>query len=219
MLIGEGEEEGGVFVEGWFDRNPGRAAPLSEIRFSDGSVLSAEEIEAMNIDRSVVLGTSRDDTLGAWEAGEGNRTFIGGKGNDELKGGYGDDVYVWNRGDGDDVVYDPYGRNVIRFGGGIFPGNIQVRQDGETLVLYANVPGGGSVSIRDWFTQNEGMRFGEIRFEDGTVWDYDRVREKLLVAGGASEEDDLLLGTPGDDILDALGGNYQIGRASCRERV
>ena len=72
VLIGEGEEEGGVFVGGWFDRNPGRAAPLSEIRFADGSVLSAEEIEAMNIDRSVVLGTSRDDTLGAWEAGEGN---------------------------------------------------------------------------------------------------------------------------------------------------
>ena len=52
---------------------------MKEIRFSDGSVLTAEQIEAMNVDRSIVLGTSRDDSLGFWEVGEGNRTFIGGK--------------------------------------------------------------------------------------------------------------------------------------------
>jgi len=45
--------------------------------------------------------------------GLGDDTLIGGEGNDYLEGGRGHDVYVWNTGDGFDVVRDIDGRGTV----------------------------------------------------------------------------------------------------------
>ena len=55
------------------------------------------------------------------EAGAGDDTLAGGHGDDRLHGGEGDDVYVWNRGDGYDRIFDDQGANVLKLGEKIRP--------------------------------------------------------------------------------------------------
>ena len=48
--------------------------------------------------------------------GEGNDILIGGGGADTLYGGTGSDIYIFNRGDGGDMVYDTKAdNNIFRF--------------------------------------------------------------------------------------------------------
>jgi len=48
-----------------------------------------------------LLGGAGNDTL---SGGAGNDVLTGGLGNDTLKGGLGDDIYIFNRGDGKDII-------------------------------------------------------------------------------------------------------------------
>ncbi|UOD27301.1 hypothetical protein INH39_17345 [Massilia violaceinigra] len=68
-----------------------------------------------------VYGLGDNDLLygGRW-----NDTLVGGAGNDTLFGGAANNVYVINRGDGDDVIHGFSSGNVIRFGEGITQADI-----------------------------------------------------------------------------------------------
>ncbi|MFC1537140.1 calcium-binding protein, partial [Pseudomonadota bacterium] len=61
------------------------------------------------------------------DGGEGNDTLVGGTGNDTIDGGIGSDTYIYNNGDGADVITDAQGLNHIRANGsnlgGLFDGN------------------------------------------------------------------------------------------------
>jgi Ca2+-binding RTX toxin-like protein len=56
-----------------------------------------------NSGSNVLTGLGGDDLL---DGKGGADTLIGGAGNDTLKGGAGNDTYIFNRGDGSDVIYD-----------------------------------------------------------------------------------------------------------------
>lgn len=51
--------------------------------------------------KTILGGNGSDKLYGT----DGNDTFTGGKGNDSLWGGGGDDTFIYNRGDGKDVIY------------------------------------------------------------------------------------------------------------------
>ena len=65
-------------------------------------------------------GGLRSDTLYGDDGADniygqkGNDTLVGGIGNDRLEGGSGDDTYVFNPGDGQDIVYDFNGNDRIK---------------------------------------------------------------------------------------------------------
>ncbi|NHN37434.1 hypothetical protein G8764_09040 [Pseudomaricurvus alcaniphilus] len=50
-------------------------------------------------------------------AGGGNDTLTGNGGDDYLEGGFGNDTYIYNSGDGMDVIYDIGGANTVRVNG------------------------------------------------------------------------------------------------------
>lgn len=129
----------------------------------------------------VIYGLGGNDTLMGNNRAD---TLIGGPGNDWLIGNtarldqdgnptttiYADssiDVYVYNTGDGNDVIYAGYSsasdnRDLLKFGPGITSTDITVTQSGNNVVL--TLPDGGSVTVYSWF-ENANYRLGTIQFD------------------------------------------------------
>jgi VCBS repeat-containing protein len=118
--------------------------------FADGSSLSYRELlrETFVVQgdetSNSLAGTNVGDRLYGYEADDtlnaagGDDVLTGGPGNDALYGGAGCDAYVFNRGDGIDVIEDTAdagGGNIIAFGDGIAADDLGFRMDGNTLVI------------------------------------------------------------------------------------
>ncbi len=187
------------------------------------------EIDAGDGDDSITTSGGADQIF----AGPGNDTINSGAGDDYLSGGIGSDTYVFNRGWGSDNIEESPSaadRNVIRFGEGIRPSDLQISRD-----LY-------SLTIRDKESTNkicvyaEGEStqplwskdlISEIRFASGEVWS--GLTDKDFAFDGwldwkhtnftGSRKDDkiraswlgsILHGDEGEDYLCGSDGNDQL---------
>ena len=206
---------------------------LEEIAFADGTVWSKSELAAQAITQAqstgddtiigskggdLIEGQAGADTLWSWE---GSDTLIGGAGNDLLEGHMHGDTYVYNLGDGHDVIYErsysTYGSNelndVLAFGAGITPDGVTILQsasDADDLLL-SFVGQEGSILL------NEHLRGGQyglerIEFDDGTVWTRADLASRLVVGSGSddtlsgSADSDHIRGGAGADVLAGLAG-------------
>ncbi len=137
-------------------------------------------------------GNAADNTV---RGNVGSNVLAGGQGRDWLSGGAGDDVYVFNRGDGADTVSntdvlrdtaDPLVRqavDTIRFGDGIGVADLQVRRQGDNLLLklkgtdeyvfVANHYGAAVQNSNE--TRVYDHKIDRIEFADGTAWDQARI--------------------------------------------
>gem|GEM_PF-250245 len=150
-------------------------------------------------------GGAGNDTL---SGGTGDDVLIGGFGRDRLTGGAGSDTYVFNIGDGDDLIdnYDlSAGRvDVLQFGAGIVPGSVIARRSGEDLVLTFE-GSGDRVTVASYFINGvSGYQIDEIRFADETVWDVATIKALVLAP---TDGDDVIKGYAGDDVLSGGLGN------------
>jgi len=75
----------------------------------------------------LIIGSQGNDVL---FGGTGNDAVAGGQGNDTAFLGDGNDVFVWNPGDGNDVIQGENGVDTLRFFGSGVAENIQVSTDG-----------------------------------------------------------------------------------------
>jgi len=179
----------------------------------------------------VMYGFEGDDNLLGWSNSD---TLYGGTGNDTLNGRMGSDTYIYEAGDGHDVIneYDIQQSSIdaLQFGTGIFPDNVSVKISGYDLVLTIGEPA-GSVLVENFFL-NTSSQIEKVTFTDGTEWGvadlYDMARHQVgtdgndtlvgsnylhdILQGGAGNDslsgnmgDDTLYGEAGNDTL--LGGN------------
>ncbi|WP_317279149.1 calcium-binding protein, partial [Kordiimonas aquimaris] len=81
--------------------------------FSQTTFIGIEKIVGTDTFRSdTIIGTAGDDIIEGrggndnLSGGDGNDTLVGGAGNDQLTGGSGNDTFVFESGDGDDVITD-----------------------------------------------------------------------------------------------------------------
>jgi Ca2+-binding RTX toxin-like protein len=118
-------------------------------------------------------GGSGDDII---VSQEGNDKLIGGNGNDNLYGGLGSDTYVYNKGNGNDLIYDDYkqrvetntygtitvdykakdaGNDTLKFGSGITQQNLTFKQYYYDLLVYVKNESGDDsrIIIKDWFKE------------------------------------------------------------------
>ena len=161
----------------------------------------------------VLDGGVGDDIL---DSGSGNDSISGGAGADMLKGGDGNDVYAFNLGDGDDIVLDDSGRNLVRFGNGLSGDAMTVSQsvadDGRRYVDL-DFGGGDRLSL----CNADLGSISELHFADGTVLSQADLMARLPgVISQGSEGDDRLYGSDGADILLGRAGNdslYGLGGA------
>lgn len=170
-----------------------------------------------NTGNDSLYGAAGDDTL---TGGAGNDVLDGGSGFDNLSGDAGNDTYLFNRGYGEDRIYDYSGADVVVFGQGIQRGDVTFQQTywGELKIC---ISGGDDVlTISNYFSQDGTDETGsstssirEFRFADGTVVSRTEVRQIVLqgtegndyLGGGVGA--DSLNGFGGDDVLNGFGGN------------
>lgn len=185
---------------------------IEEFHFASGEVWSLDDVRA-----KLVTGTDGDDVLRGFDTAD---TLYGGLGNDRLEGSSNSDTYIFNLGDGQDVIYDfqsspaASGPDIISFGAGISASDLTLTRtgfQGRDMLIAIN---GSSDSIRV-----EDMLFStyreveEFHFADGMVWTLADIWGALL---GATDGNDNIIGTgnadflsgaAGDDTLTGKGGN------------
>ena len=153
--------------------------------------------------------------------GEPVHTLRGGKGDDTLYGSPENDVYLFDLGDGHDIIINrkrdqaytntAASYDIIRFGAGIAPKDLQlIRRDDDLILRHRN--GSDSITVRDHYLNWIGVRplfqINEIQFADGTVLDAQQIEQQAGRYG--TEQNDQLIGEQGNDTIYAGSGDDQI---------
>lgn len=138
-----------------------------------------------------------DDTI---NGGEGDDFLEGGVGNDVLNGGEGSDTYIYNLGDGIDIIQQDDLQSgvtdILQLGSGILPNNVVVTNNQGSLIIRFGSDS-GQITIGGWYL-DERYQIDQVKFEDGTVWN-----AVLLSSAGI-----VALGTSGDDYLHLVGDSH-----------
>ena len=105
-----------IIIKGQF-ASYAEITPIKLFKFSDGSTFDPRkydygfEIKGTEAGETLygdslpekIYGLGGNDKL---YGNKGNDQLIGGPGNDSLRGGYGNDTYIFNRGEGQDQIYE-----------------------------------------------------------------------------------------------------------------
>ncbi len=195
---------------------------IEQFKFSDGTVLSMQEMLALAPPPRTLDPHELDNVF------EGTPTadkLFGAEGDDVIRGGAGSDVYLFNLGDGVDTIEDSAGTgdaNVIRFGEGIAPSDlniiwtadgltIEVGTAGDAMVLVNSDAAGGDPSqvIEYLIFKSSDADTGEfdtfgVPLADLLAPPPDDVPGEPVVGTGGY---DTLFGTAGNDTIEGLAGN------------
>lgn len=173
-----------------------------------------------------IYGRAGNDTLRGdggndrLEGGDGNDLIEGGIGNDSLNGDAGSDTYLYQLGDGYDVIkdYDPSSSAIdtIQLGTGITTADVSIVRDSTSMALV--IKGTEGVLRLEGQVGVAGQKIEQVQFNDGTVWTAEDLLAMstvgLLPVFGSSNADnmtgtdlaDYLLGLDGGDTLNGMGG-------------
>ncbi|XPV69494.1 MAG: calcium-binding protein [Halarcobacter sp.] len=173
-----------------------------------------DEIRTGKGDDVLYGGLGNDNLI----ASGGNDILEGGKHSDNLEGGNGNDTYIFNRGDGSDIIYDNYistwlklqvnaGNDTLKFGEGISSTDliakivdsdliIGIKKDEKTFEELTD-----KITIKDWTNSNN--RVENLRLYDGSVVRFDSILQATV------NDDYLVFGDEGVSI-DGLAGNDEI---------
>ncbi|MFV0665969.1 carbohydrate-binding domain-containing protein [Denitromonas sp.] len=140
----------------------------------------------------------------------GNDVLSGGRGDDLVYGGKGSDVYLFDRGDGDDTIGDVLDAagsdiDVLRLGAGIHPEDVSFYRGytpfGGPPVddLIIHISGGtDQITLNDFFgSGKESIERIEFDGGNGAIWG----RAEILSAGVDAGAVDTQTGTSGDDVF------------------
>jgi Ca2+-binding RTX toxin-like protein len=194
-----GDEQ--VRVSGHFN-NTGNE--VENILFSDGSTL------ALTGDLTF-KGTSGNNLIRGQSNITANDTFIGLEGDDTLYGYDGDDTYYWNLGDGNDVIEDTAGMDLLVLGAGITVDDLRLENSlGGDLRLHI---GSEYITVRNQFDAT-GYEVETILFDDDSTFN---LTGDLTFTGSSSNDfvyaqenvtaDDTLIGLEGNDYLYGYDGD------------
>ncbi len=178
---------------------------VEEFHFSDSTVVLAD---AWTADVMANQATSGDDTIYGFSWKE---TLAGGAGNDRLEGRGDGDTYIFNLGDGQDVIFDFVevitwdDPDKVDFGAGITTSNITVTQTGDDLVIDMNGTS-DQLTVEDYF-KDDYHKIEEFHFDDGTIWDAADISNALTGGGSGSGPTVTVAGTTGNDTLNGTGGD------------
>ena len=93
-------------------------------------------------------------------------TFEGGAGNDQIHGSTGNDTYLFNVGDGEDIVTDLGGNDVLSFGPGVSEDQLlfeRTRNDLKITITGTH----DSVTVKNWYRRSGSGRIERIEMAGG----------------------------------------------------
>jgi Ca2+-binding RTX toxin-like protein len=157
-----------------------------------------------NLELGGVVGTG-NALANRIDANGQDNTITGGQGNDTVKGGGGNDTYIFNRGDGQDLVLnddylsatEPYQAwavttDTLRFGTGIAETDIVATRSGDDLVVQirgttdqVTVAGHFSVPVTNdlgYVVVQQDRAIDQIAFSSGAVWNKARIQAAVDAA-------------------------------------
>ncbi len=159
--------------------------------------------------RNTIVGNQLDNVL---TGGAGDDTLAGNEGDDELSGGDGSDGYVYENGDGNDVIIDAPGstdQDVIVLAGNYMPSDVRFFRDPTQFNdLILRFAGGGSITVRDHFN---GSAIDSIEFLTGEIWTAAEVQE--LAAAAIETSNDVPDALP-DSYIYAGSGSFTVNRTA-----
>jgi len=157
--------------------------------FSDGTILSGSEFEALLFtpeDDNVTFVDDQDRMLNGNEgddsihAGSGNDIIDGAGGDDTLNGGFGDDIYLFGRGSGHDTITDNgigewwqtrSGNDTVFFKEGISRDDLWVKEEGNDLLIAIKEEGKSFEELSDTLriigALDENNPFESVVFSNG----------------------------------------------------
>ena len=182
--------------------------------FDDGSSMTKADVQV-----ELLRATTGDDHLVGFYTDD---MLDGGAGDDLLEGGRGGDTYVYDRGDGDDVIADYVnywgsGGDTLQFGANIAPADVIVRRsttDPDNMVL-SLTDGSGSVTLTHQIAGGREWTLDAVTFADGTIWSAADLQDLLQLVPATSGDDDIvgtlradqIAGEAGDDTLHGETGD------------
>jgi len=224
----------GVLGPQWFDR-------VEWFAFADNSAYSWQDVEAM-----VTTGSSGNDRLRGDILAD---RMVGGRGDDLLSGGGGGDTYVFNAGDGHDTVFDDNKTligdgfltadqtiDTVQLGEGIDPEDVIFSRNGSSITLtFGNSGDAITLQGQDDYIQTgvfgaiPTSRIEQVKFQDGTVWTWQDINQKMIAAQTTAGNDvtegftlaDRFEKSAGDDILRGgeSGDTYVFGVGAGHDRI
>jgi Ca2+-binding RTX toxin-like protein len=170
-------------------------------------VIDASALRAGQVGLTINGGAGNDTIIGS----QGNDRVVGGTGNDAALLGAGDDVFVWNPGDGSDIVEGQAGNDTLVFNGANIAENIDLSANGGRVRLTRDV-GAITMDVNDTETIDLNALGGTdtITVNDLTGTDVSKVNIDLgQSAGGPDGQADtvVLNATNGDDVITVTNNN------------
>ncbi len=195
------------------------ASSVANIELGNGTIVPyADLVNAFNAEDNppVLDGDDEDGTINGGKYT--NDTIYGGKGRDLLVGGGGNDTFIFNLGDGKDVLREyPHGRVTLKFGSGVSIVQINAQNAcalAKDIVLsYGDK--GDSILIKD----GQAGVINKIEFADGTTMSAAQIAKQFKIGNAdlktndgpdvihGTIDDDRIFGNGGSDILYGEGGN------------
>ncbi|WP_260862693.1 calcium-binding protein [Citrobacter sp. Marseille-Q6884] len=152
------------------------------------------------------------------DAGTGDDLLAGGAGNDNQKGASGSDTYLFNVGDGQDIITEGSSNNgdvdTLRFGEGLLAENAILQRSGNNLVI--SFKGSDDLVTIINYASSVNNQVEQIIFADGTAWDVAAV-ESILLAG--SEDDQKLVAFGAGSEIHAAGGNDTLTGSDAADKL
>ncbi|WP_153768012.1 Ig-like domain-containing protein [Labrenzia sp. CE80] len=173
-------------------------------------------------------GTDGDD----WQwLSNADDVIDAGKGNDDINGAGGSDTFLWRTGDGNDTfgVFADQGDTDEVFFLDVAPNDVSVSSppDWDTHIALTVTSTGEVITLTDQLgSGNEGSRFDQVKFADGTIWDFATLEQLAqgitlpptpsaapTATWTGTDGDDWQWLSNADDIIDAGKGNDDINGA------
>jgi Ca2+-binding RTX toxin-like protein len=168
-----------------------------------------------------IIAVSTNDVL---EGGVGHDTIYGGSGFDVIEagsggasivGGTGSETYVFNAGDGSEVITEnqtTVGSDTLEFGANVSKADISFTQQGNNLIALVDGGAAGSVEIVNYFAPSSSSvhTVGNVLFSDGTNLNQAAVTAALVY------HDATITGTGGSNVyrFDVFSGANTIAQAN-----
>ena len=162
----------------------------------------------------IIYGNNGDDTLIGGDGndtligGGGNDVLIGGSGDDYLEGGWGSDTYIFNLGDGNDIICENSSNmNDTIILNDLNYEDVEIIKEANNTTIKSKISDDSIVIKNTSHNSIDGLYYTydsieQIIFKDKKI--YDLINDKFIVA--TDEADNVLL-SEFDDIFDALDGD------------
>ena len=199
-----------VTVRNIFNGGYGTFGAIEALQFADGTAWSVGDVEQHLLDQAsaapsgTIYGFAGDDTIAA---GPGDKTLVGFSGND---------TYVYDRGDGNDLLDDPdtYGGYDTLVLHGIATGEVSLEREGDDAILViAASPAGGDgarITLAREMTTDGDAGIDRVEFDDGTSWSRTDLQARVNDATQG-----IHFGTIYDDFWDSAdNGSIDLGRGN-----